>query len=145
MLAPKKDARFLGIRIDSRLSFAAHVKAVKGKMETQMHALTRLAASTWGCDLIRAREIYVKVIRAAMAYGAGATHNPNHPKVARGLQASQNKGLRKVLRAYKATPTRNLELEAFCPPLDLYFNKRLTDFEARLKASDIGAKIKRAC
>ena len=110
-----------------------------------MYALTRLTASIWGCDLIRAREIYVKVIRAAMAYGAGVTHDPNHPKVARGLQASQNKGLRKVLGAYKATPTRNLELEAFCPPLDLYFNKRLADFEARLKASGMGAKIERAC
>ena len=85
ILAPKKDARFLGIWIDSKLSFAAHVRAVKGKMETQMHALTRLAASTWGCDLIRAREVYVKVIRAVKAYGAGVTHDPNSPKVAKSL------------------------------------------------------------
>jgi len=85
ILAPKKDARFLGVWIDSRLSFAAHIKAIKGKMETQMHALTRLAASTWGYNLIRAREIYVKIIRAAMAYGAGAIHDPNQPKIVRGL------------------------------------------------------------
>src|SRR6185437_10554809 len=84
------------------------------------------------------------VNRYTMAYGAGAIHDPNQPKIAKGLQASQNKGLRKVLGAYKATPTRNLELKTFCPPLDLYFNKRLADFEARLKASGIGAKIERA-
>src|SRR4051794_25315087 len=114
-------------------------------METQMHALTRLAASTWGCDLIRAREIYVKVIRAAIAYGAGVIHDPNRPKAAQCLQMCQNKGLRRVLGAYKATPIRNLELEAFCPPLDLYFNKRLTDFEARLKTSGMGAKIECTC
>ena len=35
---------------------------------------------------IWAREVYVKVIRAAMTYGAGVTHDPNHPKVARVLQ-----------------------------------------------------------
>ena len=110
-----------------------------------MHALTRLAASTWGCDLIRAREVYVKVIRAAMTYGAGVTHDPNHPKVARALQTCQNTGLRRVLGAYKATPIRNLELEAFCPPLDLYFNKRLVDFETRLKESGMGAKINHVC
>jgi hypothetical protein len=94
----------------------ANVRAVKGKMETQIRALTRLAASTWGCDLIRAREVHVKVIRVAMAYGAGVTHDPNRPKVVRGLQACQNKGLRRVLEAYKATPIRNLELEAFALP-----------------------------
>ena len=80
-----------------------------------------------------------------MAYGAGVTHDPNRPKVAKSLQTCQNKGLRRVLGAYKATPIRNLELKAFCPPLDLYFNKRLADFEARLKASGMGAKIERAC
>src|SRR5438105_6108542 len=85
-LAPKKEARFLGIWIDSKLSFAAHIRAVKGKMETQMHALTRLAASTWGCDLIRAREIYVKVIKAAMVYGAGVIHYPNRVKIAKHIQ-----------------------------------------------------------
>ena len=99
-------------------------------MEIQMLALTRLAASTWGCDLIRAREVYIKVIRAAIAYGAGVTHDPNRPKVAKSLQTCQNKGLRRVLGAYKATPIRNLELEAFCPHLDLYFSKRLADFES---------------
>src|SRR2546423_12482990 len=110
-----------------------------------MHVLIRLAASIWGCDLIRAREVYVKVIRASIAYGAGVIHDPNRPKVAQYLQTCQNKGLRRVLGAYKATPIRNLEFEAFCPPLDLYFNKRLTDFEARLKTSGMGAKIERAC
>ena len=86
-----------------------------------MHALTRLAASTWGVDLVQAREVYVKVIRAAMAYGTGVTHNPHNPKVAEALKVAQNTALRRVLGAYKATPVRNLELETFCPPLDLYF------------------------
>ena len=106
-----------------------------------MYALTRLAASTWGCTLIRAREIYVKVIRAAMAYGAGVFHNPQCPKVAKALERKQNEGLQKVLGAYRATPIRNLELEAYCAPLDLYFNKRLADFENRLRGSQIAATL----
>ena len=35
--------------------------------------------------------------------------------------------------AYKSTSTRCLETEAWVPPLDLYFNKRLADFENRLQ------------
>ena len=58
---------------------------------------------------------------------------------------AQNTALRRVLGAYKATPIRNLELETFCPPLDLYFNKRLVDFEARLENSGMGERIRQAC
>ena len=109
-----------------------------------MFALTRLAASTWGCTLLRAREIYTKVIRATIAYRAGVFHNPKNPNIAKALVASQNKGLRKVLGAYKATPIRNLELEAYCPPLDIYFNKRLADFQQRIQDSPQAAVISNA-
>ena len=35
--------------------------------------------------------------------------------------------------AYKATPLRHLEAETWVPPLDLYLNKRLADFEHRIQ------------
>ena len=35
--------------------------------------------------------------------------------------------------AYKAIPIRHLEVETWVPPLDLYLNKRLADFESRLQ------------
>ena len=38
-----------------------------------------------------------------------------------------------MIGAYKTAPTRCLETEAWVPPLDLYLNKRLADFEARLR------------
>ena len=75
-ILPVADSRFLGIWIDRRLSFAAHRRAIRKKLSTQMHALTRLAASTWGISTIRARKVYTKVIRSAIAYGAGVTYNP---------------------------------------------------------------------
>ena len=46
---------------------------------------------------------------------------------------AQNRSLRIVAGAYKATPIRHLETETFTPPLDLYLNKRLADFEQRLE------------
>ena len=133
--------RFLGIWLDSKLRFNAHIKALKGKMETQINALTRLAASAWGCTTQRAREIYTKVIRSAIAYGAGTFHQPDKPRVAKALATVQNKALRRVLGAYKATPIRHLEAEACCPPLDLYMNKRLAEFERRMRDTGMGAKL----
>ncbi|EAQ86053.1 predicted protein [Chaetomium globosum CBS 148.51] len=50
-----------------------------------------------------------------------------------GLNSSQNRSLRIVVGAYKSAPIRCLETEAWVPPLDLYLNKRLADFEGRLQ------------
>ena len=61
--------------------------------------------------------------------------------MAKALAPIQNKALRKVLGAYKATPIRSLEIEAYCPPLELYFNKRLADFEARLQRTGMAEKL----
>ena len=143
-VAPQNSARFLGVWLDRRLSFAAHIHAVRGKLETQMNALTRLAASTWGCTVPRAREIYTKVIRSCIAYSAGAFHDPERPRFAKALACHQAQALRTVLGAYKATPIRSLELDAFCPPLDIYLNKRLADFERRMQLSGLDQELSRA-
>ena len=48
------------------------------------------------------------------------------------LEKEQNSCLRVVAGASKATPVRNLEVETLVPPLNLYLNKRLAEFESRL-------------
>ena len=110
-------------------------------MNKKKNALTRLAASTWGCSVLRAREIYTKVIRSCIAYGAGVFHDPNKPKVAKAFAPQQARALRVVLGAYKATPICLLELDAYCPPLDLYFNQRLADFERRMHLSGLREEL----
>ena len=118
------------------------------KLRTQDYALSRIAAKTWGPNLARAREVYTKCIRSAIAYGASSYHQPTAPGgaskprgPAKALSKAQNRSLRIVVGAYKTAPTRCLETEAWVPPLDLYLNKRLADFEARLrkKALQTGA------
>nr|AAA21781.1 pol-like protein [Neurospora crassa] len=141
VLQPTESTRFLGVWLDRKLNYRAHAEAVKQKMTTQTNALTRLAAKTWGCSFARAREIYTKCIRSAIAYGASAFHQPTEvygkPRgIVIGLAKYQTKCLRVVAGAYKATPVRNLETETFCPPLDLYLNKRVRAFEERLARTD---------
>ena len=68
---------------------------------------------------------------------------------ARGLAAKllpiQNKYLRIVAGAYKATPIRALETETYTPPLDLYLDGRLAAFRDRLANSQVGQAIQEAC
>jgi hypothetical protein len=75
-IVPVQEARFLGVWIDCKLKWKGHLNAIKRKFATQQFALTRLATSTWSCTLLRAREIYTKVIRSAIAYRAGFWHRP---------------------------------------------------------------------
>ena len=150
---PTGSARFLGIWLDWKLNWKAHLGAVKRKLSTQSYALSRIAAKTWGLGLAKAREVYSKCIRSALAYGASSFHIPTEKGgkpatrgITQALGKAQNESLRIVAGAFKSTPIRNLETETWVPPLDLYFNKRLADFEARLRmpALDDGKGGKKA-
>ena len=148
VIAPIQEGQFLGIWLDRKLRWRGHLAAVKRKFATQQFALTRLAASTWGCSLIRAREVYTKVVCSALAYGAGVWHQPakHRPKgIVAKLAASQSSCLRVVTGAYRATPVHLLEAEAAVTPLDIYLNKRVADFEVRLERTGMGTLIRTAC
>ena len=139
----------MGIWLDRKLRWRRHLRQVHQKLKTQQFALTKLAASTWGCSLARAREIYTKVIRSLITYGASAFHTPsknNKPRgIARNLASAQSRCLRVVAGAYRATPVRSLETETYVPPIDLYLNKRLADFEERLERTGKADLIRTAC
>ena len=75
----------MGIWIDRKLAFGTYIKAIRKKLKTQINALTRIAAFIWGYTLVCAREIYTKVIRSIITYGAKVIHNPKCPIIAKGL------------------------------------------------------------
>jgi hypothetical protein len=61
------------------------------------------------------------------------------------LQKHQNGGLRHVLGAFKATPIRQLETEAYVPLLDPWLNGRIARFQARLERTGLARQIRDAC
>jgi hypothetical protein len=99
--------------------------------------------------MTKARHVYQAVIRSALSYRAALWHRPNvtaKPKgIAAKLQKQQNQGLRIVLGAFKATPIRQLETESYVPPLDLWLNRRIARFQARMEHSGIAQKVRNAC
>jgi hypothetical protein len=52
---PSPAMKILGLQLDSELKWNTQVQVVKKRMGTQMHALTRTTASTWGATMIKAR------------------------------------------------------------------------------------------
>lgn len=119
------------------------------KAAIQSGALTRLTASTWGASFVRSRQIYSSIIRPQLAYGAALWHTPTLGNKAKGvtakLQTVQNKCLRTIAGAYRATPVVLLETETFTPPIDLYLDSRIAAFQQRLQNSPIYQQIQVAC
>ena len=68
-----------------------------------------------------------------------------HPNPAGKLEKVQNKCLRTVTGAYKATPIAVLEMETYTPPLDLYLNARLAKFCRQHKESGMKELVIKAC
>ena len=102
-----------------------HYKEIKGKLATQALALSRLTGKTHGPNLLEARLLYTSIIRPTIIYGAVVLHTPTQTDIdtvapprglAKKMITEQNSALRLVLGAYKATPIRNLEVEANIPP-----------------------------
>lgn len=150
VISPCESARFLGVWIDRKLRWGEHAKRTKAKMKTQTLALTRLAASTWGCSLARARQIYTTVIRSALSYGAPIWHTtPKSNSRAAGpcgdFATTQAECLRIVCGAPKSTPIRYLEAEAEVPPLDIHLSYLTARFEDRLQLKGTVRLVRTAC
>jgi hypothetical protein len=153
---PSTSVRVLGVWLDPKLRWGEHVKVIKRKMTTQTNALLRTTASTWGATFTSARQIYSAVVRPALAYGSAVWHAPptseprarqkSAPKgVAAKLAGVQNKCLRVIAGAYKATPVAALEAETYTPPLDLYLDTKLAKFRQRHKQSGMEDLITKSC
>jgi retron-type reverse transcriptase len=146
---PSPTTKVLGLLLDSKLNWKQQIQAVKKKMTTQIYALTRTTASTYGITLSMARQVYIAVIRPAIGYGSPIWHTPTSNLKPKGpitnIQSQQNQCLRRVLGAYKATPIRQLETEAWVPPLDIWLNGGTAQFQKQLITSSINTQIQEAC
>ena len=134
-VAPKAVLKVLGLWIDGKLRWGPHIKNVQAKMAAQTMALTKVTTSIWGATLNKARQVYTAVVRLAMTYGAVVWHLPKRLKIkgpgpAAKLTTLQNKCLRSITGAYKATNIQVLEAETGVIPLDIHLD------QAVLRAKD---------
>lgn len=70
MIKSKSDVRVLGVQLDTKLRWAAHLRQIEAGHATRMLALSRLEASTWGATFTKARQVYSAVVRSEMTFEA---------------------------------------------------------------------------
>lgn len=145
-IQPSKSIRILGVEVDAGLRWAPHVTKIKQKLATQMLALTRTTASTWGATLPKARHLYTAIVRSAIGYAAPIWFTTGRQPGKRStltkkLATCQNQALRVVTGAYRATRVRQLETEAFIPPIDIWLEAKRAAFHWKLEHSGMAEHI----
>ena len=122
----KPNIRVLGLQIDIKLKWGAHIQKIQKKMVNQSMALTKIFTSTWGATFVRARQVYTAVVHPAMTYGSSVWHTPKDVKKSYStekLAVLQNKCLQTIAGAFKATPILVLEAETFIAPIDIHLDQ----------------------
>ncbi len=66
----KTSIRVLGLMLNSKLNWNAHLRKVQAKMDNQIQALHCVAGSIWGAVLPVSRLMYAAVVRPAMTFAA---------------------------------------------------------------------------
>ena len=147
-VSPQPEVKVLGLHIDTALKWGPHVKKIQEKMTKQTMALTKISTSTWGATLKRARRVYIAVVRPAMTYGSTVWHTPKEIKkstISNKLTIIQNKCLRAITGAFKATPVAVLEAESYIAPITNHLNQLQMNARHRLTATGSVTFIKKTC
>ena len=129
---------------------------IRCKIATQINTLLCITASTWETTFTSTWQIYSAVIRSALFFESSAWHlfpfsdqETTTSHTAKGIAAKltgiQNKCLRVVSGAYKATPIAALETETYIPPLDLHLDAKLAKFCQCHKQSGMEVIVTRSC
>lgn len=150
IINPETEIRVLGLQIDTKLQWGPHIKGIQKKMTKQSLALSRISTSTWGATFAKARHVYTAVVRPAMTYGSAAWHLPAEVgKTSRTIESKmavlQNKCLRTVSGAFKATPIKALDAETPVAPLSLHLNCLQAKARARMRATGQSRVIAKQC
>ena len=126
IIKPKPNIKVLGLQIDTKLKWEAHIQKIQKKIINQSMTLTKISTSTWGATFSKARQVYTAVVCPAMTYGSSIWHIPKDIKKSSSsdkLAILQNKCLQTIAGVFKATLISILEAETFIAPIDIHLDQ----------------------
>ena len=138
ILKPKEEVRVLGVYLDAKLHWHKHQRIILQKVQKALSSLSRTSYSTWGFPVHTSRLVYTAILRSLLSYTVGIWFNPlRKSSNISSLVSFQNRCLRLIGGALKATPSFLLESELFLLPLDLYFKFRTACFLSSIQNSPL--------
>ncbi|KAF6518244.1 hypothetical protein HZS61_002322 [Fusarium oxysporum f. sp. conglutinans] len=148
---PEAALRWLGIWLDSRLSFRIHVEKWAAKAKAVAYHLRGLTNTIHGPLPSAVRSAVRACVEPVLLHGSEAWYpgktRPRWTQPMKDLPSSNqhllqrmskamNQAMRAILPVWKTTPTTILHRESGIPPIDQLLDARRLRFSARLKSLD---------
>ena len=110
--------KFLGLILDSKLSWKDHINFIIDKCRSRINLLKCISGYSWGASKETLCYIYKAFIRSRIDYASEIYNSACHSILSK-LDIVQNKCLRICTGALMATPIQALEVDCGIMPLDL--------------------------
>jgi len=148
----KFDIRVLGVQLNFKLKWAAHMRHVEAKLVIRQKAMQTITGSTWGPSMTAGKQIYSAVARLLLSHGAAIWYTSQGVKDHRKglnvkLRSVQGRALRQIIDAYRATSTEALQVETNTASIDIHLRKlvqrSITNMDSRKSGEVIETTIRR--
>jgi len=125
--------RFLGLTLDSRLSWQQHILNLKQRCLKALNIMKCLSGTSWGADRTVLLRVYRAVVRSKLDYGA-MVYSSARPSTIRSLGSVHHAGIRIATGAFRTSPVESLWAEAGEPPLSLRREYLLASYAAKISS-----------
>ena len=129
-----KEAKFLGLIWDTKLTFEPHIKYLKARCQKSLNILKVLSRTELGADRTTLLKLYRSLVRSKLDYGCIVYGSASITALAK-LDPVHNQGLRLSLGAFRSSPVESLYVEAHEPPLEIRREKIALQYTIKLKAN----------
>jgi ribonuclease HI len=116
-----KEVKFLGMILDSKLSWRHHIDLVLAKCEKSINILRSVCRVWWGCHPKTMKILYNALVRSHLDYGSFLMDPLPKYQQAK-LELVQSKCLRLILGAMRSSPINTLQVE--CVDMPLHIRRR---------------------
>ena len=129
-ISPSPTCKYLGVPMDSKLQWRAHVEDIRRRVTKTIGGLASLGNSAWGIGLQGMRRIYEGVAVPQMMYACSAwsharsTGVPYTQNTLHTLENLQARAARAISSAFKATSYAALNVEAHLMPVSQRIEQR---------------------
>lgn len=134
-LQVENKARFLGLIMDSKLSWNDHFNNIVDRCRKTLNLMRMLSGSAWGADKNTLLIIFKTLILSKITYGAAAYVNASKYQINK-LEVLQNSAMRIACGSISGTLISAMQVECGLPPIDLLLLKHSINYFNIIKFTD---------
>jgi hypothetical protein len=131
IIHPSKHLRWLGVWLDRKLLFNYHVQQKTAAATRALNLISRLSNSEWGLSAPAMRQLYYSCITPIADYGAEIWWK-GQTGLANKLNKLQAEANRRILGAFRTSPTASLEIEAATLPAPIRLDRQCKRYAYRV-------------